>query len=307
MRHFTRITQLLSVFALLQMSPSVSVAQLPINQVYAFDMERDGAGYSFSKAKLLTAFNPRGYNNQPQWVNNNELYLAVQTPYDTAQTDIVSLSLAGNILTRVTATAESEYSPLLSPDRRSFSCVRVDAGGAGLQRLWSYPLDRSNQGKDLLPLHQGVGYYCWLSPQKVALFIVSGSDNYLKIANVEDQSSIQLSGGIGRSLARMNDGKLAYIQKATPQTWYIKALDPVSYNSTIIAETLPNSEDFALLPDGTFLMGYGSKLYSFSPLDPDKQWREVGDFAKYGLMNIKRLAVSREVDKIAIVTDIPHR
>lgn len=295
----------MAIFVVSQMTPSV--AQLPNTQVYAFDLGRDGAGFTFLKCKMLTAFNPYGYNNQPQWVNNNELYLAVQFPNDTNQTDIWSLSLINNVITRVTATPESEYSPTLMPDRRSISCVRVDAGRSPTQRLWTYPLDRSSTGKDLLSLHPNVGYHCWLSDKKLALFMVDGSNNYLKLVNSEDQSSIQLTGGIGRSLARMNDGKLAYVHKQTATQWAIKTLDPQSYSGTVIAETIPGSEDFALLSDGTFLMGQGSKMYALYPADPQKQWREVADLSQFGVINIKRLAVSREGDRIAIVNDMTRR
>ena len=298
----------LSAFLLIA-TVHVSLAQLPTTHVYTFDLARDAVGFSFKNPRFLSSYNMYGYNNQPHFVNNNELYLSVQFPVDTNQTDLYSLSLINNTITRVTASAESEYSPTLMPDRRNVSCVRVDAGVGRppVQRLWSYPLDRSSAGKDLLPLTQSIGYHCWLSDKKVALFIVDGAANFLKIASVDDQSSIQLTGGIGRSLARMNDGKLAFVQKATAKTWYIKALDPVAYSSTILTETLPGSEDFVLLPDGTFIMGLGAKLFSFHPADPRKQWIEIADLTVYGLTNIKRLAVSRESDKIAIVNDVSRR
>ena len=140
-----------------------SVSQLPRTSIYCFDMDKTGSQIDFKNARYLTAFNPTGYNNQPQWINNNELFIAVQTPYDTNQTEIYSLSLLNNVLTQVTATRESEYSPTLMPDRRNISCIRVDATQYGTQRLWSYPIDRNNIGRDLLPLHQDIGYrmFAW--------------------------------------------------------------------------------------------------------------------------------------------------
>jgi hypothetical protein len=281
-----------------------SVGQLPNTNIYCLDMEKFGEQIDFKNVRFLTGFNMYGYNNQPQWINNNELQLAVQTPYDTSQTEIYSLSLLNNVLTQVTATRESEYSPTLMPDRRNISCIRTDATREGIQRLWTYPIDRSNAGRDLLTLHQGIGYHCWLSDKKLALFIVNTSGSSLKIVNVEDQASIQLLNGIGRSMARMNDGKLAYVQKATAQTWYIKSMDVTNYGSDVIIQTLPGSEDFTLLPDGTFIMGNGSKLFSYKLGNPDKQWKEIADLSKYGIFNIRRLTVSRELDKIAIVNDM---
>lgn len=276
---------------------------LPTTNIFCFDMDKFGEQYEFKNPKFLTGFNPTGYNNQPQWVNNNELYLSVMTPRDTFQTDIYSLSFLNNVLTRVTATSESEYSPTLTPDRKHFSCVRVDVGRLPAQRLWIYPTDRTDAGRDLLPLHQSIGYHTWLTDKKVALFILDGSSNYLKIVNVDDQSSIQLMSGIGRSFGKLPDGKLAFIQKATAQTWYIKSLDPISYSTDIVIQTLPGSEDFVILPDGTILMGTGSKLYSYKLRDPLKEWREVMDFAKYGIYNIKRMSINRDQNRIALVTD----
>jgi hypothetical protein len=302
---FSKFIALVAVVFFSQVTPSA--AQLPNTQLYAFDLGRDGAGFTFLRCKFLTAFNPKGYNNQPHWVNNNELYVAVQFPNDTNQTDIWSLSLINNVITRVTATPESEYSPTLMPDRRSISCVRVDAGGSTTQRLWAYPIDRSSMGADLLSLHPGVGYHAWLSDKKLALFMVNGVENHLQFVNTDDQASIQLTRGIGRSLARTKDGKLAFVHKETAQKWVIKTMDPQSYTTTVVSETVPASEDFALLSDGTFLMGLGSKMYAMYPADPQKQWREVADLSKFGVTNIKRIAVSREGDRIAIVNDMSRR
>jgi hypothetical protein len=76
---------------------------------------------------------------------------------------------------------------------------------------------------------------------------------------------------------------------------------------TLFLTTQLCSEDFALLADGTFIMGNGGKLYAFNATDAVKEWRELVDLTKYGLTNIKRIAISREMDKIAIVTDVPKR
>lgn len=285
----------------------VQAQSLPTTNIFCFDMDKFGEQYEFKNPKFMSGFNPMGYNNQPNWVNNNEIYMSVMTPRDTFQTDIYSLSFLNNVLTRVTATPESEYSPTLTPDRRHFSCVRVDVGRNPAQRLWIYPIDRSDAGRDLLPLHQAIGYHIWLTDKKVALFILDGkAKNYLKIVNVDDQSSIQLTPGIGRSFGKFPDGKLAFIQKASAQTWYIKSLDPISYSSDIVIQTLPGSEDFAILPDGTIFMGNGSKLYMYKTGDAQKEWREVMDFARYGIFSIKRLAINRDLNRIALVTDIPR-
>lgn len=301
--HFPKQIFILCIVTFISIS-AIQSQSLPSTNIYSFDMDKFGEQFEFKNPKFLTGFNPTGFNNQPQWMNNNELYLSVMTPRDTFQTDIYSLSFLNNVLTRVTSTAESEYSPTLSPDRKHFSCVRVDAGRGTAQRLWIYPLDRADAGRDLLSLHQSIGYHTWLTDKKVALFTLDGSSNYLKIVNVEDQSSIQLLSGIGRSFGKLPDGKLAFVQKATAQTWYIKSMDPITYATQIIMQTLPGSEDFSVLADGTIFMGNGGKLYAYKYGDAQKEWREAMDFSKFGIGNIKRLAVNRDQNRIAIVNDM---
>jgi hypothetical protein len=279
------------------------VAQgLPKTQIYLLSMERNGGNFTFSSPRFLTAFNLYGYNNQPHFVNNNELYITAQGADDAGQSDIYSLSLLTNTKTRVTATAESEYSPTLSPDRTHFSCVRVDADNIKTQRLWIYPMNRADAGKPVLRLTTNVGYHCWLSESKLALFILNGEGNYLSLVNVKDESNTQVTSGIGRTLIKMADGKLAFIKKESDKVWYIQSLDPVSFKIETILPTLSDCEDFTLLGDGTFLMGKGSKLFAYKLGDPVKSWKEVADFAAFGIKDMKRMTVSREGDKIAVVS-----
>ena len=284
----------------------LTAQSLPRTQVHCFDLEKFGDQITLKNPRYLTSFNQYGYNNQPAWINNNELYLSVMTRIDTFQTDIYSLSFLNNTLTRITATPESEYSPTLMPDRKHFSCVRVDANRSATQRLWAYPIDRTDAGYEILPLHQSIGYHFWLTEKKLALFIVNGTTNYLKLVNTDDQSAVQLTQGIGRSFGKLPDGRLAFIQKATKETWYIRALDPITNNMTTIISCLPNSEDFVLMPDGTFLMGNQGKLFAYKFGDIPVEWREIANLTSLGISNIRRMAINRDLDRIAIVSDVRY-
>lgn len=281
----------------------MAIGQRPATQVYAFKIKPSATHWGLSEAQFLTRFNLDGYNNQPHWVNNNELYISAQVAPDSVQTDIYSLSLIYRTLVKVTATAESEYSPMVMPDRTQFSCVRVDAGPVKNQRLWAYPLSRSHSGRDLLPLHTNIGYYRWISAEKVAAFVLTDNGNRLKIINTTDQSSVELGLNIGRSLSQLPDGRLVFIQKEGAQKWTIKAVDTDTYASEDLLPTLPLSEDFIVLPDGTFLSGSGSKLYTYKYGTLEKQWVEVADLAVFGITNIKRLAINADGDRLAVVQE----
>jgi hypothetical protein len=294
------MTKLTLTLALLTISTMV-IAQLPNTNIYVFSMQREGQQFYFNQPKYLTKFNSKGYNNQPYFVNNNELYMTAQLATDTTQTDIYALNLLTKTRTRLTATPESEYSPMLTPDRNYFSCVRVDAANTDIQRLWKYPVDRSNSGKPVFKSVSDVGYYQWVNDTLVSMYLV-GNPDFMVLGKTGSQSIVRVIPKIGRCFQVRPDGRIAYVQKATENTWLLRALNTNTLGSENITPTVPGCEDFVSLPDGTLIMGNGSKLYRFTP-GLDKEWVEVADLRYYKINNIKRLAINRNNDKIAIVNE----
>lgn len=250
--------------------------------------------------RFLTAFNAAGYNNQPQFFSPNELYLTVQLPSDTTQTEIYALNLSLRTTSRVTATKTAEYSPTPLPGGKRFSAIRVEESGA--QRLWSFPLDRSDKGRPEFPQLTNVGYHCWLRDTLAALFLVGENDapHALAIAGVRRQQIQRIAFNVGRCLQKTPDGRLAFVHKATDQTWYIKTYDPERGGvPEILIKTLPGSEDFVVLADGTYLAGQGPKLFQFHP-QRQKDWTPVADLSRHGVKSVTRLAVSTD-GKLAVV------
>ena len=273
-------------------------AQLPQTDVYSFFIQKTGSEkYLVRNAKFLNSYNLDGYNNQPDFISNKTIFLSVQEK-EGLQTDIYSLDVATRKLKVITDTPEAEYSPTLMPDGNYFSCIRVEKDKNNTQRLWKFPINRSNQGQPIFEKITGVGYHCWLSPIKVALFIV-GDPHRLIIANTETQKFTELTSKIGRGMQKLDNGNLAYIQKLGPESWYIKELDLDSYRSSIIIETLKGSEDF-IVHNGTYLMGKGSQVYAFHPQEHN-DWVPIFDLANYGIKEITRLSLN--ADNMLVVVD----
>ncbi len=278
-------------FLLVCLSANILFAQkLDHHDLLLVSISKNTAGgFAISKPQYLSDFNKIGYNNQPNFFSSNEIYLTTQFQNDTNQTEIVSLDLARRSFSRVTRTAEAEYSPTLMPGGKRFSSVRVEADKS--QRLWSFPLDRRDAGQPVFPKIKGVGYHCWLSDTLVAMFIVGENDlpHELVLAGTKGQKPLKIASNIGRSLHRLADGRLAFVQKATGTTWFIKTYDPQKKSYEILATTPSESEDFAVLPDGTFLMGQNSKLFALPP--GHSTWLLIEDLSKYQVKKITRLAV----------------
>ncbi len=284
------------------------VAQGPPNtNVYLFDLgASDSDSYHLTQPKFLTSFNASGYNNQPAFVDNDEMMLTVQVPGET-QTDFYHLDLTNKVKTRFTGTYESEYSAEFMPTLRDrsigpqVSCVRVATDENQTQYLWQYPFDRSSEGSAILEDLTGVGYYAWSSIDKIALFIV-GEPHTLVAVDLTTNDQVTITSKIGRCLRRFSNGDIAFIHMIDEKTWLLKRLNMSTYQPELVTAMLEGVEDFTLLNDGTFLTAKGSKIYKFNR-EKDISWKEIADLSYLGLRNISRMAVNPNGNKIALVNE----
>jgi hypothetical protein len=264
-------------------------AQAPSSQVYLFKLEQiTGLGYVAHSPRYLSQFNPKGYTNQPHFKDDKTLLLTAQMQGQN-QTDIYALDLKQQTIQRVTATSLSEYSPTLTPDKKFISCVRVDEPGTALQRLYKYEWKASGGLISPIPDFKNVGYHTWLDDKTLALFLVN-KPNQIAIVNIDTKDPLIFSTDIGRCLLRNEKGNLLYVHKLSDAYWYIKEYDLIQQKATIITETVPGAEDFALTDQGHLIMGKDSKLFVFRP-GADKAWTLIADLSHFGIQNIKRLAI----------------
>jgi hypothetical protein len=288
------------LFLFLLSFSSFSVAQkLPAYHLFLFDVLQGEDKYSLGKAQWLNQFNPNGYNNQPYFMSDDELYVTVQMPWDTTQTDIYALNLSKLTFEPVTNTPESEYSAKRIPNSNEFSVVRVDADTAKTQRLWRYPISRNGKGKEVLKYYQSVGYYHWCSPESVLMFMVGKPSNYMQLTKLGSENTTRFPYEPGRCFLA-NGNQVSYVEKTNEDDWLLKKINPETLSSEIIIPTLNHSEDFALMPDGTYLMGKGSGLYQFRP-KKDADWVQIAELKGYGIKKIERLVVNN-IGKLVMVT-----
>lgn len=279
-------------------------AQLPQSNIYLFNMRQvSDSLFEFTQPHYLTAFNPTGYNNQPSFFNNDELYISSQLP-SMQQPELYLLNLKDETKLRVTETQEGEFSPMRMPDFYNFSAIRQEyINRDTVIRLWQFPLDRLTNGKPVFKYLQGIGYYCWINSKEVAVFVID-NPSYLALTNVDSDDLIPLATDVGRCIKKLPNGNLSFVQRNEAGLWQIMELSLYrrgNYQPQPIITALPGTEDFAVLPDGSYIMGKGSKLYKFNRFR-DEDWIEIADLRYYNITNISRLAISPDM-KIAIVAD----
>ena len=238
-----------------------------------------------------------GYDNQPFFTSDGQSLL--YTSFRDDQTEIYRIDLDGRATTRLTDTAESEYSPTPLPTGDGFSVIRVEADGT--QRLWRFDNDGEASGL-VLEAVKPVGYHAWADPHTVALFVL-GDPPTLQLADTRTGRADTLAYRIGRSLHRMPDAAtISFVHKESDSTWTIKALDPATGALSPIASPLPGREDYAWHPDGAMLMADGAVLYAWTP---DHDWHPLHDFSDHGVTTITRIAVHPDGTHLALVVDRP--
>jgi WD40-like Beta Propeller Repeat len=262
-----------------------------------------------------------GYDNQPSFTPDNRALLFVSVREGT-QSDIYRFSLKDSTTTRLTNTPdESEYSPSVMPsDGRSIAVVRVEKDST--QRLWRF----SESGTAIAPILKNVkpvGYYGWIGASNLVMFILGTGAKAnkpetftLQTAAISESAS---AGGIevrtdtaatniGRCLRRIPvsiaGGQLAasFVQKAGKDSaWSMKRVNIKNRIVSFICPTVPGSEDYVWMQNGTLLMADGTKLFVRQPRK-DNEWHVVADFAQVIPKGaIKRLALSQDEKRLAFV------
>ena len=287
----------------LYLAVSVGVqAQAPQTQLYVFDLRISDTSVTVSNPRYLSSFNPTGYNNHPNWADRNVLYASIILP-EAKQPDVYRFDLSKNTRERLTDTEAGEYSPKKMTGGSRFSAVRQEyVGQDTVLRLWEFPADLSDNGKPVLPGVNGVGYYEWLNNAQLALF-VNATPTRLVLASTSGDAPRTLATNTGRAFTRLGNGNLVYVDKnRVPFNLVEKNLYRLEEAPRVIAPMARETEDFILLPDGTFLAGSGSRLYRLDPSDGTGSWREVVDLSFYGLERISRLAYNGQ-NQLALVAE----
>ncbi len=265
----------------------LSLAQ-PNTEIYVFDLEGDTANFSISNPVNIS--NNDGYDNQPAFWPDGKSVIYARTV--DGQTEIARYFLETKETKLISNTKQgSEYSPAMMPDRR-ISSIRLDT--TGLQRLYAYEL--IGTVKELVP-ELVIGYHAWVEGWKIAAFVL-GDPATLQLIDTKSGEAEVVYEKIGRSLHKVpNHNWFSFVDKSK-DVWAVKAMDPSDKTVIYLTNTLEGSEDYCWTPQGSMVMGKGTKLFHW-----ERNWAEFADLKDYDLGTVSRVAVSRDGDKLAVVVN----
>ncbi len=272
-------------------------AQAPDSDIFLAPLTRVRDSIVVGKAVNVTQ--RAGYDNQPAFLPNSRgiLYTVIAD----GQADIWRYDVASRRTTRVTSTPESEYSAMVMPGGLRMSVIRVERDST--QRLWSFGLDGSDP-QLLLSALKPVGYHAWLSPTKLATFVL-GTPSTLHVIESDGGRDEMRARNIGRALHRIPGRQtFSYTQADSARVLWIMTRPVTGESESLIVRAAADNEFHAWTPDGTLLSATQGVLVRWNrALDASSGWLPVANLAASGVKNVSRLAVSPDGRWLAFVAE----
>lgn len=264
------------------------------SEILLFDLKVKKDKVTISNPKNVT--NHKGYDNQPSF-HTDQPILYYSSFNDEGRADILSYNYKTGVSTAITKTPEREYSPTLTPDKSSLSCIIQRDNGA--QNLGKYPVEGGEPS--VIIDNMIVGYHAWADNSHLALFILGEPQtlHYLRLPTKEDTVLAQ---NIGRSLHKIpGERSISFVQKTSDNNWEIKKLESETMKITTLAATLPGREDITWTSDNKIISSDGTKIYFLDPAK-EKKWIEVTILSGSEILKgVTRLSVNAKGDKLAVV------
>ncbi len=274
-------------------SITVSAQDYPATEIYVLDIQKKGNHFSLpDNAKPVNISNNKGYDNQPYFIEqmNSIAYVSSRS---NGPTDVYLYDLETKNTKEFTNTPESEFSPKITPDGKHISVVkggeqnltRISVGGGVAEKLYTS--------------RDSIGYYCWLNEDEIAAVVLTKPIT-LELIDIKNKKERYLTDSIGRNLFKYDNGVVVCKQLHSGN--WITYVDGEGHCEQLIR--LPASgEDFYLTADGWLFSSNVAAIVYCNIKHLDKGWQQLADLKGMGLSKIFRLAVNKDKNKLAFVTE----
>lgn len=270
-------------------------AQSSNSEVFVFEVKNSEGKIELSNP--LNISNSPGYDNQPSFGPGDKSILFTSIR-DGNSPDIYEYFFTTKLTKQITTSSDSEYTPRAMGDE-TITFVREGKGQE--MSVWSYGRS-TNSEAPALTNKEPVAYYDWNSNGAALVWI-----RYASMAHfVNPSKSINLfvSDHVLPSTPHNIPGtlKFSFVHRQGNDEIWIKEFDPETRAVRSIVQTKDAKLDYCWMPDGSLVMGSGTKLYRFVE-KVEMDWILLADLSEFGLKEITRLDASKDGKKLAVVSN----
>jgi hypothetical protein len=279
-------------------------AQMPETDIWLYEIKKTPTGIILHKGMNIT--NRPGYDNQPYFSPDGKLLYFVSVKED-KQADVYSYSIGNKKTLQLTRTPESEYSPTVTPDKKSLACVVVLSDSSQIILALNikngyastYPDHKTKFEDQQISAFDSVGYFSFLNADTVLYYKLSDPHS-LRARSISKGNDVLIAENITRAFRPAAKNKFFYVVKEEKVN-KVRLYDILLKKSEEYAIAKTENEDFIwdkglglIKSDGSKLLRYNADL---------KTWVELGDFSAAGISKITRFALSPNGRFLAIVSN----
>lgn len=284
------------VFTILLFGGQVLFAQVPDSEIFLFSIDKKDGKYLFTKGENIT--NHKGYDNQPSF-SSGSISILFTSNRNGDNFDIYEYDLADKKIVRIIASENGEYTAK-EFDKDTITFVREGKEDQAMT-VWKYDR-RTKQESPALKNKEPVAYYAFNS--KGDAFVWIRYAFMMHWINTEKSINRYVANYAQPSVPHLIPGtdNFSFMQRQTDDELWIKEFAPKTQAVRPIVRSKDEKKDYAWMPDGSLLMGSGSKLYRFDE-KTDKDWVLAADLSAFGIKDITRLSVSFDGKHMALVNN----
>lgn len=282
---------------------NVCNAQLPNTDLWLFSIKNEKGNLSLEKGENITK--REGYDNQPSFTEDGKGIYYVSIKED-KQADVYVYNIGSKKSVQLTKTIESEYSPALTPNKKSIGCVMVLKDSAQViyalsaknGSLTQYPESKFEQGE--LMSFDSVGYYTFLNADTVLYYKLT-SPHSLRAHCLKTRKDVFLADSPVRGFKAINRNEFIYgVKDSSFVTYYKyncvlkKANFYCRYNS-VNEDIVWNTALGLMKSEGATILYYNEK---------EASWKILFDFSSVGIKKITRFVLDSKNKKIVVVDNV---
>jgi hypothetical protein len=271
-------------------------SQLPETDIFLASVDIKNNLIKIGKAENIT--NRKGYDNQPVFASNNRIILFSSSSEDkTDKIHIHQYDIKSKKITQHTKTTTSEYSPMLTPDKKYISSVVVEEDST--QRIWLYDPKTGNRISCLTEGTDSIGYYAWLGTDSILYYKLT-SPHSLRVLNIRTGKDNWLCDHPTRSFKKIDSHTFFYVLHEDREN-QVYVFDIRTRKATLYATDRAENQDYVWEASLGLVKSEQNKLYRYSP--ETNVWAIAADMASYGITKISRFSFSSDGKKMAIVSN----